>query len=552
MVNDTGNSPDPTGFWVLFATISASSMVFIGQSALNVALPTVQSTLGASGADLLWIVNIFALLLGALILVGGSLGDRYGRKRIYALGIAIFGLASLACGLAPNTELLIAARAVQGFGGALMVPGSLAIISAYFDGKARGQAIGTWSAFTTVTSILGPALGGVLADVGWWRGVFLVNLPLAVAALWALLRHVPESRDEEAPEQLDYLGAALVTLSLGGIVFGATEIGRVGPAGLGNPLYLGAILGGLGGLVWFVRHERRTPHPMLPLRLFLARNFTGANLLTLLLYGALSGALFFLPLNLVQFQGYNQTQAGLALLPWTLLIILLSRRMGTYVDEHGPRRPLILGPIIVGASMLLLAIPGVTNGFQDYWYAFLPALLLFGLGMGLVVAPLTTTVLGCVPRHNSGIASGINNAASRVASPLTVAILGSLALDLLQRGSAEPRGRPRVEPDRPGRAAASRPRLRQCATPFRSVSGAKSGGRKRHPGRLRRHFSPDDDHLGRAGLAGRPARRALPPGRDPCRSGPPGAGLTDFSRACSPALSDHIARPTAVRAAYVN
>ncbi len=439
MTDDTGNHRriDATGVWILFATISASSMGFIAQSALNPTLPAIQNELDASGADLLWIVNAYQLMVGALILVGGSLGDYYGRKRVYMIGIVLFTVASIACGLAPTTALLIVARAVQGIGGALMIPGSLAIISAYFDGKARGTAIGAWSSFTTMTSVAAPTLGGFLADQGLWRLVFFINVPLALAALVALVMHVPESKDDDAPDQLDYTGAALVTLGLAGIVYGFTEIGRVGiDDGLGNPLLVGALLGGFVGLAAFVYVQARSDHPLMSLKLFKSRTFSGANLLTLLLYGALSGALFFLPLNFIQVQGYSATAYGLANLPFSILLVLLSPWAGRLVETVGPRLPLIVGPTLVGFAFVGLAIPGMTDtsnqigGFfpVSYFTTYFPPLVLFGLGMGVTVAPLTTTVMGSVPQHNAGTASGINNAMSRASGVLAVAILGGIAL----------------------------------------------------------------------------------------------------------------------------
>lgn len=425
-----------TGLWVLFATISASSMGFIAQGALNPALPTIQESLNASGADILWIVNVYQLLLGALILVGGSLGDHYGRKRVYMIGIVIFAVASFACGIAPTTTTLIICRAAQGVGGALMIPGSLAIISAYFDSSTRGRAIGTWSSFTTMTSVLGPTLGGALADVGLWRAVFFINLPLAAVALYALVVHVPESKDDTAPKQLDYLGALLVTLGLAGIVYGFTEIGRVGmDDGLGNPLLIGPLLFGFVFMVLFVIVEARSNHPLMSLKLFRSRTFAGANLLTLMLYGALGGALFFLPLNLIQIQGYSATAAGLATLPFSILLVLISPWAGGLVDRIGPRPPLIGGPILVGFAFILLAVPSMVDTGNllvffpvSYFFTYLPGLLLFGVGMGIVVAPLTTTVMGSVPQHNAGTASGINNAVSRSSGVLATAVLGGIAL----------------------------------------------------------------------------------------------------------------------------
>ncbi|MFP4321384.1 MAG: MFS transporter [Anaerolineales bacterium] len=420
-------SDTATARWVLFATISASSMAFIGGSALNVALPAIQSDLGASGADLLWIVNAFALLLAALILVGGSLGDHFGRKRVYLIGIIVFTVSSFVCGIAPTTSILIVARAVQGIGGALMVPGSLAIISAYFGEEKRGEAIGTWASFTTLTSVLGPVLGGILAENGLWRGVFFINIPLGIAATYALVTRVPESKDDEAPKELDFLGAFLVTLGMAGITYGFIELGRE-PGEPVEPFVIGALIVGVLGLSAFVLQEARSAHPMMSLKLFRSRTFSGANLLTLFLYGALGGALFFIPLNLVQVQGYGETRAGFALLPFSILLVLMSRWAGGLVDKYGPRPPLTVGPLIVGFAFFALALPGITSGPDAYWTTFFPGFLLIGIGMGITVAPLTTTVMGSVPQHNAGVASGINNAVSRSSQVFATAIMGGLAL----------------------------------------------------------------------------------------------------------------------------
>jgi EmrB/QacA subfamily drug resistance transporter len=414
-----------TGRWVLVATILASSMVFIDGSALNVALPALQAGLGASGADLLWINNAYALVLAALILVGGSLGDHYGRKRVFMIGIAIFALASLACGLAPNAAALIGARALQGVGGALTVPGSLALITAFFDGGSRGRAIGTWSSVTTAMTILGPGLGGVLAGAGLWRLIFLINLPLAAVALWALARHVPESRDEQAPRRLDLLGAALVTLGLAGLTYGLVEV----PArGWGAPPVLLSLAVGVTALIAFVVVEARSDHAMLPLRLFRSRVFSATNLLTLLLYAALYGMLFFLPLNLIQVQGYSELAAGLATLPMAIFLAGLSRWIGGLADRIGVRLPLAIGPALAGAGFLALGLAGRTAGPQEYWWSFFPGMCLLGLGMAITVVPLTTAVMGSVDQSNAGVASGVNNAVSRAAGVLAVAVLGAVAL----------------------------------------------------------------------------------------------------------------------------
>lgn len=416
---------DRTGRRVLVAATLASSMAFIDGSALNVALPALQADLGASAADLLWIINAYGLMLAALILVGGALGDHLGRKRVFMLGIAIFALASLSCGLARGTGVLIAARAVQGLGGALMVPGSLALITAFFDDRSRGRAIGTWSTFTTVTTILGPGLGGLLAGAGLWRLVFFINLPLAVAALSILARGVPESRDASAPRRLDWAGAALITLGLAGLTYGLIAAPARGWADRAVSLSLAG--GGLA-LAAFLAVEARSPIAMVPLRHFRSRAFSAANLLTLLLYAALSGMLFFLPLNLIQVQGYPEALAGLATLPMALGIALLSRWAGGLTDRFGPRLPLTVGPALAGAGFCALGLVGLTAGAASYWWTFFPGVGLLGLGMALTVAPLTTAVMGALGPAHAGVASGVNNAVSRVAGVLAIAALGALAL----------------------------------------------------------------------------------------------------------------------------
>ncbi len=413
------------GRWVLFATILASSMVFIDGSALNVALPALQADLHASGTQLLWIINAYLLMLAALILIGGSLGDKLGRKKVFMLGIGLFMLASLGCGLAPSADFLIAARVVQGVGGALTIPGSLAIITASFDSDRRGRAIGTWSAATTLVTIAGPVLGGFLAGAGLWRGVFLINLPLGIAALLVLYFKVSESRDETVDRAIDYLGAILVALGLAGLTYGFISAPT---RGFDDIQSAGALVVGVGALAAFVVVESRTPHPMLPLRLFRSRTFSGTNLLTLFLYGALSVGIFFLSLNLVQVQGYPQSVAGFAFTPFVLLLGFLSRWTGGLADRYGPRPSLIIGPALAGLGFLLLAFVGLTNGPSDYWATFLPGIVVFGIGMAVTVAPLTTAVMGSVAAHYAGTASGINNAVSRTAGVLAIAIVGAAAL----------------------------------------------------------------------------------------------------------------------------
>ncbi|HEX2183335.1 MAG TPA: MFS transporter [Rubrobacteraceae bacterium] len=406
-----------SGPWVLAATIIGSAMAFIDGTVVNVALPEIQARLGATAVDAQWIVESYALFLAALILVGGSLGDHYGRKRIFSLGVALFAASSVWCGLAGSPEGLIVARAVQGVGGALLVPGSLAIISASFEEERRGKAIGTWSGFSGITAALGPVLGGYLVENVSWRAAFLINVPLAIVVLWIVYRHVPESRDPDA-RRLDVPGAVLATLGLGGVVFGLIESQSNGFA---DPLVLASLVLGVGALVAFVFVERRSLEPMMPLTLFRSRNFSGANLLTLFLYAGLGGALYFLPFNLIQVHGYSATAAGSAFLPFIVITFVMSRWAGGLVTRYGARLPLVVGPTITAAGFVLFALPG-TGG--SYWTTFFPAVLLLGFGMSLVIAPLTTTAMNSVSGSHSGLASGVNNAVSRTASLLAIPVLG--------------------------------------------------------------------------------------------------------------------------------
>jgi EmrB/QacA subfamily drug resistance transporter len=401
----------------LAATIIGSAMAFIDGTVVNVALPQIQQRLGATAVDAQWIVEAYALLLAALILVGGSLGDHYGRRRIFLLGVGIFTLASVACALAFTPGQLIAARAVQGVGGALLVPGSLAIIGASFREEDRGKAIGTWSGFSGITTAIGPVVGGYLVDSVSWRAAFLLNVPLATVVLLIAVRHVPESRDPDA-RRLDIPGAILATVGLGGIVYGLIEssIAGFGSATVILSLFLGAL-----ALVAFVARERRTQDPMLPLTLFRSRNFSGANLLTLLLYAGLGGALYFLPFALIQVHGYSATAAGSSFLPFVIITFLMSRWAGGLVPRYGARLPLIIGPVIAATGFILFAIPG-TEG--SYWTTFFPAIVVLGFGMSFVIAPLTTTAMNSVEGRHSGLASGVNNAVSRSAGLLAIPILG--------------------------------------------------------------------------------------------------------------------------------
>jgi len=413
--------------WTLVGTILASSMAFIDSSALNVVLSNLQSDFGASGAQLLWIVNAYLLMLAALILTGGALGDRFGRKRIFSMGIALFAVASLACGFAPTIGLLLAGRVIQGIGGALMVPGSLAIITATFKRRRRGWAIGIWSAASTLTTMAGPAIGGVFASLGVWRLVFFINVPLAVVALFALV-HVPETRDETATGRFDIWGTLLVALGLFGITFGAIGLGNGSGAEGANPLDVLSLIGGIVALALFIVVEMRSAHPMMPLSIFRSRTFVGTNVMCVFLYGALSGTLFFFPLNLIQIQGYNPALAGLANLPFSIVLAILSPMMGRMADRVGTRLLLTVGPSVVALGFILLALPGITSGPVAYWWTYFPGILVIGVGMGITVAPLTTAVMSSAPTEHSGLASGVNNAVTRSAQVLALAILGAVAI----------------------------------------------------------------------------------------------------------------------------
>src|SRR6201993_3884297 len=382
--------------WILAATILASSMAFIDGPVVNVALPALQTNLNATAVDVQWVIEAYSLLLSALLLVGGSLGDHCGRRRVFLIGVALFAFASAACGFAINIHQLIAARALQGFGAALLVPGSLAIISSSFSEDQRGRAIGTWSGLSAITTALGPVMGGWLIEHVSWRAVFFINIPLAILVIIISLWRVPESSDPESAG-LDWLGAALAASGLGALVYGLIESSRLG---FNDRSVLVSLTAAVVLLALFVMVEMRVPNPMLPFALFQSRMFAATNLLTFLLYAALGGTLFFLPLNLIQVQHYSATAAGAALLPFILIISLLSRWSGGLITSYGPKLPLLIGSLTVASGYLLFMLPTMGG---SYWINFFPPVVVLGFGMAISVAPLTTTVMGSVAENHAGI-----------------------------------------------------------------------------------------------------------------------------------------------------
>ncbi|MCI2416471.1 MFS transporter [Saccharopolyspora sp. K220] len=420
-----------SGRWILVATILGSGVAFLDGSVVNVALPAIGREVGGDLSILQWVLDAYLLTLSALLLLGGALGDRYGRRRVYTIGLVLFTVASLGCGLAPTGEALIVARLLQGVGGALLVPGSLALINSAIEHEDRGEAVGRWAGLTGVCSAVGPFVGGWLVDAASWRWVFFINLPIAAGALFAL-RHVPETRNPTATGRLDIPGAVAVTVGLAGAVFALIEAPTKG----WTALTVAAAVVGAAALVAFPLIELRHPNPLLPLSLFRSAQFTGANLTTFTVYAALGGALFLLSLQLQQSLGYDALTTGIATLPITIVMLLLSGRMGAIAQRTGPRLPMTIGPIVcaVGLTLLTWAVPGST-----YVTGVLPGVLVFGLGLAITVAPLTSAVLASVSVDNGGLASGVNNAVSRLAGLVSVAVLPVLA-GLSNTGAGAPLG----------------------------------------------------------------------------------------------------------------
>ena len=404
----------------LVSAVLGSAVVFIDGTVVNVALPAIRDDLGSGLAAQQWIVEAYLLTLGSLVLVGGSLGDRLGRKRVFMAGLIGFGVLSALCALAPNPGALIAARAVQGAAGALLVPSSLALITAIFSGDERGAAIGTWTAWTGVAFVAGPLLGGALIEFVSWRWIFAINVPLVLATLYTA-RELPESRDEETTGRIDYLGAVLCSLGLAGPVFALIEQSTYG---WGDPLVFIPMIGGLALLGLFLWHEAHTPAPMLPLQLFRTRNFAIGNLATLLIYGGLGASTFYVTIFLQQVGGYKPIAAGLSLLPITVIMWLLSRRWGALSVRIGPRLLMGCGPLVAGAGLIWI---GQIDADVNYLADVLPGVIVFGLGLSATVAPLTTTALAAAPDHLAGVASGVNNAVARVAGLLAIAVLPLVA-----------------------------------------------------------------------------------------------------------------------------
>ncbi len=416
-----------TGRWTLISCILASSMVFIDTTAFNVVLPALQQDLSANGTDLFWVLNSYLLMLSALTIVGGSLGDLLGRVLVFKWGIVVFIVASVLCSFSQSINQLISFRVMQGFGGALMIPGSLSILSATFSDQEKGKAIGSWSAATTLVTMGGPVLGGALADAGLWRLIFFINLPIGLTSLAVLHLKVPESKASIGKQRVDWLGAGALVVSLAAFTFGLLNAPQVGIKSLASfgPIVLGVLF-----FVGFIFIEKKVSLPMVPLQIFKDPCFAGVNGLSFFLYASLSAVMLFLALNLIQVQGYSQLQAGMAFLPFPIVMSLLARHMGGLSDAWGSRRFLIVGPTLTGIGFLLLAWVGQTSGPPSFWLTYLPGIMVFSLGMATTVVPLTTTVMRALPNRQAGIASGVNNSVTRMASTFINAIFGALSVYL--------------------------------------------------------------------------------------------------------------------------
>ena len=463
---------------MLVVAIAGSGMVFIDGTAVNVALPTLQRDLNADAASLQWVVEGYSLVLSAFILIGGALGDRFGRRLTFLLGVALFAEASLLCALSQSMLELNLARALQGLGGAFATPGSLALISAAYDGPGRGKAIGTWSGFSSLTAAVGPLLGGWLTQTYSWRWVFLINVPVALFIVVASLLHVPESRDAHAAKRVDVLGAVLATSGLGLITYGLISL----QAASGNGAALLACAAGVAISGLFVFYESRVKDPMVPLDIFRNRTFSGANAYTLFLYAAIGGSLFFVPFDLQYVQGYTPLEAGAALLPFVAIMFLSSRWSGGLVDRIGARLPLIVGALVAAAGLVAYAFTGTD---RSYWTTFFPATVIFGCGAALFVAPLTTTVMDALSTERAGIASGVNNAVARVAGVLAIAVLGIVLIGNFYAGFDRTIGYQPLAPATVTALRANRDRL----TTLKAPDGTTAADKPRVTRVLRRSYA---------------------------------------------------------------
>lgn len=448
--------------WILVATVLGSALTFIDGSALGVALPSIQRDLDAGPAAAQWISNAYLLTLGALVLIGGAAGDRFGRRRVFLIGVVLFALSSIACGLAPTASLLIAGRAVQGIGAALLTPGALALIGATFPASERGAAFGTWAGAGALFGMVGPLVGGWLADHADWRFIFWINVPLAIGTVAVALRAVPESRDDSA-RGLDWLGALLAIGGLGALIWGLTAAPDLGWM---HPGVIGGLAGGAGLLAGFLLAEARETHPMMPLGLFRSRVFSGINLLTLLLYFALGGAMFFLPFELIRVHGWSATGAGSAMLPFAVIMSLFSGAAGKLADRFGPKLSLSVGPMLAGVGLALLAMMAPDAG---YVAGPLAGMTVMAIGMTLAVGPLTAAVMGAVAEGHTGVASGVNNAVARIAGLLAIALLGVLLSAVFVSGVDAPDARQQLGAVMAGDGGLSDGAVSAFHTAFRTV-----------------------------------------------------------------------------------